>query len=284
MAKEPRRPEDWRDWVRADYEYPEDFENLSRGQRRRAKRRWRRQDQQQRVEWLRDRRGSEPAGPGGLMIGIVFLVIVVIGFGAALPRLLHRDDAERPSVGLLTPATNPTAAPGSSATQSSETTGPSPSDSPASPSASVPTSTTPLPTTSQRVSSADINAASGIVSQWAKLFYTRNPAVETYDQLVGRAGQFTTDAVRSSFTSSGDSTYEALKRTRGTSRVLTATVVAPRPGTAPVDTPVRITRLVTVRVQITGSDPATITVPLLVTLAPQATGWLISDVNGGSGT
>lgn len=282
MAREPKRPEDWRDWVRADYEYPEDFDNLSWAQRRRAKRRWRRQDKQQRVEFLRERRGSEPSGPGGLLIGIVFLVLVVIGFGAALPRLLHRDEADRPSVGILTPATNPTGGvPTGTATDS---TTPSPSDGSVSPSESVPTSTTPLPTTTQRVSSAQINEASTVAGNWAKVFYTRNPAAETYDQLVARAGQYTTDAVTSSFTSSGDSTYEALRSSKGTSRVLKATVVAPRPGTAPVDTPVRITRLVTVRVQITGSDPATITVPLLISLAPQATGWLISDVNGGSGT
>lgn len=283
MAREPRRPEDWRDWVRADYEYPEDFDDLRWSQRRRAKRKWRRRDQQQRVEWLRDRRGSEPAGPGGMVVGIVFLVIVVIGFGAALPRLLHRSESDRPSIGLLTPATNPPGGPTATTTGS---TAPSPSDASASasPSESVPTSTTPLPTTTQRVSSAQINQAGAIAGNWARMFYTRNPAAETYDQLVAKAGRYTTDAVSSSFTSSGDSTYEALRSSKGTSRVLATTVVAPRPGTAPVDTPARITRLVTVRVQITGSDPATISVPLLVTLAPQGTGWLISDVNGGSGT
>jgi hypothetical protein len=284
VAQEPRRPQDWRDWVRADYEYPEDFDDLSRSQRRQAKRRWRRQDQAQRVAWLRDQRGAEPSSPGGLVVAIVFLVIVVIGFGAALPRLLHGDSGDRPSIGLLTPAPNPP--PGASTGPGgpvSETSGPGPTGS-ASPSSQPSSAPTSLPVTSNRASAAQVSAASTVVGAWAKVFYTRNPAIETYEQLVAKAGRYTTDAVSASFTSAGDSTYEALRTSQGTSRVIEAPVTAPRKGTAPVDTPSRITRLVSVKVQVTGSKPATLTVPLLVTVVPQDGDWVISDVNGGAGT
>jgi hypothetical protein len=284
MEQEPRRPEDWRDWVRADYEYPEDFDGLPWGQRRRAKRKWRREDQAQRVAWLRDQRGNEPTSPGGVVIAIVFLAIVVIGFGAALPRLLHGERAERPSVGLLTPAPNVPA--GSSAQTDTWSPESSPAATPTSPEpssqpSSVPTS---LPVTSDRASAAQVSAASQVVGAWARTFYTRNPATETYGQLVARAARYTTSAVADSFTSAGDSTYEALKAAHGSSRVLSATVTAPREGTAPVDTPTRITRLVSIKVQVTGSKPVQLTVPLLLTLVPQDSTWVISDVNGGAGT
>ncbi len=285
MAQEPKRPQDWRDWVRADYEYPDDFDDLSWSQRRRARRKWRRQDQAQRVAWLRDRRGEEPAGPGGVVVVIVLLAVVVIGFGAALPRLLHSDSGgDRPSIGLLTPAPNASAGatngPGGPVSGS---TGPGANGS-GTRSSSPSTTPTPLPVTTKRVSAAQVSAAGGVVNAWATVFYTRNPATETYEQLVAKAGRYTTDAVSTSFITAGDSTYEALRTSHGTSRVLAAPVTAPRRGTAPVDTPSRISRLVSVKIQVTGSKPATLTVPLLVTLVPQNGDWVISDVNGGAGT
>lgn len=283
MAQEPRKPEHWRDWVRADYEYPEDFEDLSRSERRRAKKRWRREDHAQRVAWLRDQRGSEPAGPGGVVVAIVFLVIVVIGFGAALPRLLHGDRADRPSIGLLTPAPAPPPNQTTGSSEPSSTTAP-PSTT-AAPSSETPSSApTSYPVLSDRASAAQVAAASAVVSSWAKAFYTRNPASETYADLVAKAGRYTTKAVTDSFSSAGDSTYGALKAAHGSSRVLAAPVSGPRPGTAPVDTPSRITRLVSIKIQVTGSKPAQLTVPLMLTLVPQGSGWVISDVNGGTGT
>ncbi len=282
MAQEPRKPQDWRDWVRTDYEYPDDFDDLTWSQRRRARRKWRRQDQAQRVAWLRDRRGEEPAGPGGVVVAIVLLAVVVIGFGAALPRLLHSDSGgDRPSVGLLTPAPNSAGATGGPGGPVSESSG---QGATGTPSISPSPAPTPLPVTTNRVSAAQVAAAGGVVNAWATVFYTRNPATETYEQLVAKAGRYTTDAVSTSFITAGDSTYEALRTSHGTSRVLAAPVTAPRKGTAPVDTPSRISRLVTVKIQVTGSKPATLTVPLLVTLVPQNGDWVISDVNGGAGT
>ncbi|HEY2985872.1 MAG TPA: hypothetical protein VGJ38_17070 [Jatrophihabitantaceae bacterium] len=275
----PREPESWRDWIRADYEYPEDFGTLSRAQRRRAKRSWRREDQAQRMAWLREHRQAEPAGPGGVLVAIVFLAIVILGFGGALPRLLHHGKADRPPVGLLTPAASaPVDPPSAPATSAAPSWTSPPSVTPTSPSPKA------LPTATQRATAGDVAAASRVAGLWARSFYTRNPAKETYEQLVTKAARYMTPEVKASFIAAGDSTYQALKNAHGTSRVLAVPVSAPRPGTAPVDTPRRITRLVTVNVQITGTKPVQITVPLRVTLIRQDTTWLVSDVDGGAGT
>jgi hypothetical protein len=50
-----------------------------------------------------------------------------------------------------------------------------------------------------------------------------------------------------------------------------------------VDTPSRITRLVTVTIDTTGKGARRFTLPLLVTVIPQDGRWVISAVNGGTG-
>ncbi|GAA3126962.1 hypothetical protein GCM10010530_55400 [Kribbella aluminosa] len=118
---------------------------------------------------------------------------------------------------------------------------------------------------------------------WANLFYARTPARETYEQLVARAAQYTTSELATTFSSAGDATYDALKADGGTSRVVSVTVTSPHPDTAPVDTPTRITRLVTVKVATTGKRAAQFDVPLLVTVVPDGERWSVSAVDGGTG-
>ncbi|HYU04099.1 MAG TPA: hypothetical protein VEL02_09680 [Jatrophihabitantaceae bacterium] len=228
------------------------------------------------MQWLRERRQAEPASPVGVLVAVILLVVVVLGIGGFGPRLLHGGKAERPSVGLLTPA-NPSAA-----VPSSEISSPSPASS-ASASSPRP-SATPPPVMKARASAADITAASRVAVNWGRAFYTRRPATETYQQLVDRTRSYMTSAVAASFASAGDPTYEALKKAHGTSRVVTITSVQPRAGTAPVDTPSRITRLLTLKIQITGARPVQISLPLMITLTGGKSHWLVSDVNGGTGT
>jgi hypothetical protein len=183
---------------------------------------------------------------------------------------LGNDDAKQP-VGLLTPG-NPLPLP----------TDPAAS---ASPSVTSPVSeglTTPPLQTATPPSTA-IATSTAIVAAWARKFYTRDPASETYEQLVSSASQYMTADLASSFVAQGDSTYDALKADGGRSQVVSAAVVTPKEGDAPADTPTRISRLVTVVIDITGKDPQKITVPLVVTLVQQDAKWVISDVDGGTG-
>jgi hypothetical protein len=196
---------------------------------------------------------------------------VVLGIGGGLPRLLNGDSEGQGPVGLLTPAAPGTNVPQPSQTGSSgESSGPAPSD-------------TPPPVQTQRPGAAETASANETAKNWANLFYTRSPAAETYDQLVDRAAQFTTSELASSFSSAGDATYDALSTAGGVSKVVSVSVAAPRPDTAPVDTPTRITRLLTVKVATTGTGAAQFDLPLLVTVIPEGDRWVVSAVNGGTG-
>lgn len=238
-------------------------EGTSRRQRRRE------DAARQRAE-LRDRRRSEPASPAGVIAVIILLAIIVLGVGGGLPRLFGRDSGEGP-VGLLSPSAPQLSEPGSAQPSASEPPGAS----------SEPLSTPPPQT--QRPGAEATAAADSTARSWANLFYKRTPATESYEQLVDRATQFTTPELADSFSSAGDATYDALRTAGGSSKVLSVTTVTPRPDTAPTDTPTRITRLVTVKVQTTGKGAGTFDVPLLVTVVRDGQPWLVSAVDGGTG-
>jgi hypothetical protein len=271
-TRRPDQPANWRDVIRADYDYPDDIDELSRRERRKAKRAWRRDDQAQRMVWLRERRQAEPTSPVAVVVAVVILAIVVLGIGGGLPRILRGEKPESRNVGLLTPSLPP---------GQPDTTG---QPGGTTPSVLSPTSTSSIPPVlTERPSASATTAASDVTTSWARAFYTRDPTVETYDELVAKTAQFMTAEVASSFVAAGDSTYDALKADRGKSTIVSVAVAAPRPDSAPVDTPTRISRLVTVTIDVSGKQPGRITLPLVVTLTPQGSQWVISDVNGGSG-
>lgn len=273
-APGPRLPRSWRDSVLQSNDYADETEQMSRRERRREKSARRREDHAQRMAWLREQRRSEPASPAGLIAVVVLLAIVLLGLGGGLPRLFRGDESSKEPIGLLTPADGP---------EDSSEAPSSPPSSPTTTAASRPVPANTLPVVTQRPSAQSTAAANRVVHDWASVFYTRNPAGESYPELVARATKYTTAQVADSFKSAGDSTYEALRAAGGTSRVTNAPAGAPRPGIAPVDTPTRITRLVTVSVDVTGRQPAKLKVPLLVTVVWENGRWVISDVNGGTG-
>lgn len=231
----------------------------------------RRQHAARQRQELRDRRRSEPASPVGVIAVIVLLAIIVLGVGGGLPRLFGRK-SDSGSVGLLTPTAPQVSQPGNQ-NQSSAPQGSS---------SSSEVLTTPPPQT-ESPGAAATTAVDTTARSWANLFYKRTPASETYEELVGRAAQFTTPELAQSFASAGDSTYEALRTSGGTSTVLSVKITKPKPDSAPTDTPTRITRLITVQVRTTGKQAATFDVPLLVTVVRDNERWLVGSVDGGTG-
>ncbi|MFF1820454.1 hypothetical protein ACFVWG_24330 [Kribbella sp. NPDC058245] len=221
--------------------------------------------------YLRDQRRNEPASPIGVIAVIVLLAILVLGIGGGLPRLLNGGSKEREPVGLLTPNGAGTQLPLEPSQTSATSQGTTSS-----------ALTTPPPVT-ERPGAQQTAAADEVSRSWANVFYARTPVTETYGQLVDRAEQYTTSELAATFSSAGDATYDALKADGGVSRVVSVNVAAPRPDTAPVDTPNRITRLVTVKVATTGKRAAQFDIPLLVTVVPEGNRWLVSAVDGGTG-
>ncbi|GAB3818384.1 hypothetical protein [Kribbella italica] len=269
----PDEPSGWRDVMSTDYSYPDELDDLGRNERRKAKRSWRRDDHAQRMAWLRDQRRTEPTSPVTVIVVVVILAIIVLGFGGGLPRLLGRDDSPEQDVGLLAPSPQPERpAPTGDPSQNTPSAVLTPS-----------TSVSTPPILTERPSAVATSAATDVIAVWARTFYTRDPSAESYADLVTKTGPYITNEVGESLTEAGDSTYEALKTDGGKSTVADVTVTAPRPDSAPVDTPTRISRLVTITIDITGKRPNRIQLPLVVTMIPEGAVWVVSDLNGGAG-
>jgi hypothetical protein len=268
----PDAPDGWRSLMSSDYDYPDEMNELDSRERRRARKNWRRDDHAQRMAWLRDQRQAEPTSPIALVVLVVIVAIVVLGIGGGLPRLLggkSKDDGA--PISLLTPGRS-VVLPTAPSTQLSQPTEP--------PTTAL---TTPPPQT-QRPSSEATALATDVVGAWARAFYTRDPAAESYAALVDKSAKYMTAEVAASFKSAGDPTYDALKNDGGKSTVLAAPVSAPSPNAeAPVNTPERITRFVKVTIDVTGKHAQRFDVPLLVTLVNQNGTWLVSEVSGGTG-
>lgn len=268
----PDEPSSWRDVVRSDYSYPDEIDDLRRGERRRAKRAWRRNDHAQRMAWLREQRQAEPTSPATVIVAVVILAIVVLGLGGGLPRLLGKEEPSGPDVGLLTPSLppdrpEPASSPGTT------------SSGPLSPATRI--STPPVLT--ERPAGPAVAAAADVATKWARTFYTRDPSAESYSALVARTDPYISDEVGASLSAAGDSTYEGLKADGGKSTVVSVAVDLPRPESAPVDTPNRISRLLTIVIDVSGKRPDRIVLPLVITLVPEGAVWVVSDLNGGAG-
>jgi hypothetical protein len=270
----PQTPDGWRSLMSTDYDYPEEVDELSGRERRRAKKNWRRDDHAQRMAWLRSQRQAEPTSPAVIVALVVLLAIVILGLGGGLPRLLGgKGSDDGAPIGLLTPGRSVVLPTAPSNSQPGDETS----------AVATPTLTTPPPQT-QRPSAESTALATDVVGAWARAFYTRDPAAESYAALVSRCAKYMTQEVAASFTSAGDPTYDALKNDGGKSTVISAPVGAPRANAdAPVDTPGRITRFVKVTIDVTGKHAQRFDVPLLVTLVNQNGQWVISEVSGGTG-
>jgi hypothetical protein len=253
--------------------HPQDLSPLRRRAQRQARKDRTKDVHLQRMARLRDQRQAEPSSPVPVIVAIVLLAIIVFGFGFGLPRLFGGDDKGAAPLRLLTPEA-PLEVPTSGQTHQTDPSG----------SSSLPSSDISAPpVVTERPSSSAIASATQVADGWARGFYTRNPAAETYDQLLAKVQRLMTTEVVEDLAAAGDPTYEALLADRGTSTVVAVQVSAPRPGAAPVDTPTRISRLVTVTINVTGNRPDRITLPQLLTLNSQDGQWVISDVNGGVG-
>ncbi|WP_432951316.1 hypothetical protein ACQPXM_41190 (plasmid) [Kribbella sp. CA-253562] len=267
MTQDPQRPNDWRDLLNPDYDYSDEILDTESGRgRRRNKRRWRKADRQNRAAWIREeRRNQEPVSPGAMLGAVVVVIALVFSAAYVVPKWFTKDEPARGSddgggVTILRPTE---AATGGPIVQ---------------PSSSV----TSSPTTSAPVLQA--SQVDGILQTWAKQFYARQPAVETYDALVDRMEPYFTDDVQESLKEAGDPTYDALATDQGASRVRQVTITAPpATGGAPADTPTRVTRLLVAQIQVTGKRPARFELRALVTVVPDRGSWRISSIAGKTG-
>lgn len=276
QERRPGRPDDWRDLLDTKYDYPDELltEDLSRKQRRRGKKQWRKEDRAQRAAWIRDaRRDQEPTSPAVILVAVVVLVLVVLGASYAVPKWFTGDNGEE-GVTLLKP-TEPAAG---GITNRSPAPSPAPTKSPASTSSLAPTFTPTIP------AQLTPSTAGDMLLDWTREFYTRRPAQETYTELVNRLSPYLTDGVAETLKEAGDPTYDALGDSGGASRVgEVAITYPPKNGGAPADTPTRVTRRVIAQIIISGREPARFDLRALVTVVPDRGTWRVSAIAGATG-
>lgn len=256
-SQDPKTPDRWADLLDPRYDFPDEIKGLPRGQRRRAKKEHRKGDLEARKQWILDQRqrSKEPQsaarGPGALLV-IVLLVAAVY-----FVSQLGEDEADEAS---------PTAT-----AQSTEQASSEPAETPA----------------AEAVPVADINAgqtADEVLLAWAAQFYNRAPGESgpDYGAFLSESTPWMTQALFENLRDNGDSTYDYLAQTGGSTTLVNATASAPPEGAAPVDTETRATRVLTIttRLDVEGTSEE-ITTPLLVELAYYNDQWLVASIAGG---
>lgn len=253
---DPKTPDRWTDLLDPRYDFPDEIKELPRSQRRRAKKEHRQGDLEARKQWILDQRqrSKEPQsaarGPGALLV--ILLLVGAVYFVSQLGE----DEAGEAS---------PT-----EATQTVEQ--------PDLPSAETPAA--------DAESEADLETASAdeILLAWAAKFYNRAPGESgpDYGAFLSQSTPWMTQALFENLRDNGDSTYDYLAQTGGSTTLVNATSTMPPEGAAPVDTETRATRVLTIttRLDVEGTSEE-LTTPLLVELAHYNGQWFVASIAGG---
>lgn len=122
--EEPQTPQGWRDLLRASHQYPEEFKNVGRRQRRRAKKVWRQESRDRSSTWVREQREREPLA-GGIALTVLLIMFVTFAiaakFGTAEEK--HSDSTSSPHPSDTIPA--PPAKPSYSSPEVNDSSSPS---------------------------------------------------------------------------------------------------------------------------------------------------------------
>lgn len=246
-----RTPEGWREWLRAD-ELPDQIAELPFRQRRRAKRAWRSARRDARTRWVKEERRKVPTP-----LSVPIILLVVAGAVAAASWLNSHHD--RDTVQSPPPATH-------SAT-------PSPQDDSPSPAASA-------STTARRPATPD-----GIAKAFVLAYTTRILLQDgTHSAAVKRAAPYASTALVDNLNRHDDVDWNKLVAAQATSATPTQVSINTPAATeefAP-DTPVRVYRDATARIEVKGTDNYTYTrhLTLEVSRADVGQPWMVTRVLG----
>ncbi|WP_411078261.1 hypothetical protein [Streptomyces sp. cmx-10-25] len=252
-----RSPQQWRDLLSTGYDYPEETEEGRRGRRRRARRAYRKSERGRTKEWIEQERRREPIGARAALA--VVLVLLAVGVLA------------RVGPGWLT---------GRGAPASSVATAPSPTV-PGTPPASDGGDDKPAPTVSSSPSaSADLSAPDSVAEEFVRHYLTRNPPEDQdHTAAVERAAPWATEALTVNLARSDDPAWGRLVSRGGVSTV-SAVTVKPAGQQLPVDTPLRVWRTVTAKVDVVGYTTYTETTTLQVEVINDGENWRVSRILG----
>ncbi|MGW0121718.1 hypothetical protein [Streptomyces sp. NPDC003327] len=259
MAKEEeeRTPQQFRELLRSQYEYPEDVED-QRGRRRRRTRRASRKDERARTaQWIEQERRREPiSSRAALLLVVALLAIGVLGrYGPGW--ITGRDDAASKIAATATASATPSGTDNKPAG--------SPSITPPTPSATPP---------------ADLSDPDTVAAEFVRHYLTRNPPVdEDHTAAVRRAAPWASAALVRNLAGHDDPAFGRLVSRGGVATVSTVTV-KPADTRLPGDTPLRVWRTVTAKVDIVGYTTYSETTTLQTELITDGTGWRVNRILG----
>ncbi|MGK5543370.1 hypothetical protein ACSNOH_01295 [Streptomyces sp. URMC 127] len=238
QERKPSSAQEWRDLLKARYDYPEEAKEGTRRQRRRARKAYRRRDRERRQEWIREERRKEPVTAGGALLLVVLLLLVGLG----VKGWSGSSDTSTGAAASSRPA------PSHSALQSTPSAMPS-----TAPAASKPSSPPPSPPASlSENSTPDVRQAESVVDQWVRQYLTRNPPVdETHEGPVRRAAPWASSALTDNLLHHTDPAWDILV-SRGGIATVTDVKITPAGGGLPPDNPLRVWRTAAAEIKVHG--------------------------------
>ncbi|MGW6569960.1 hypothetical protein [Streptomyces sp. NPDC054975] len=250
-----RTPQEWRELLRTTYDYPEEVNEGRRRQRRRARRAYRQSERRRTAEWISRERRREPITAAGalLVVAVVLAMGLLARFGPDWIR------GERDSGAGKVTATQPAASPSDDGKPGAA------SPPPASPSPSV---------------SADLSDPEKVAEQFVRHYLTRTPpGDQDHTAAVLRAQPWATPGLVENLANHDDPAFDRLVSRGGVSTVSTVKV-EPAGQSLPVDTPVRVWRKVTAKVDVEGYTNYSETTTLETELTNTGAGWRVSRILG----
>ncbi|MER7112256.1 hypothetical protein [Streptomyces sp. NPDC000229] len=252
----PSSPEDWRELLRTQYDYPDDLvpEGSGRKARRRAKKEWREADRESRKAYVRGLREREPASPGGIIVLLVAL-LVIGGVASWLFPKYSQDDAKPADHVQASPTAN--AGAGSSSGAAGQ---PAASASPSGP-------------------AVDLSEPDGVSAAFIKAYLTRDPVKDQGPQAsVERAEPWMTKSLRENLVAHPDPDYQRLV-IRGGVATVGKVEVAEAGDELPVDIPkVRAFREVRASITVKEWETETEVRTLHLELVYTKQGWLVARI------
>ncbi|MBF6050158.1 hypothetical protein GO001_34150 [Streptomyces sp. NRRL B-1677] len=264
----PSSAQEWRDLLKARYDYPDEAKDGTLRQRRRARKAYRRRDRERRQEWIREERQKEPVTAGGALLLVALLLLVGLGVkwwsGSSSDTSASAEASARPS-------------PSPSALQSAPPGMPMPSMAPAAPKPSSPSP----PASLSENSSPDVRQAESVVDQWVRQYLTRNPPVdETHEGPVRRAAPWASAALTDNLLHHTDPAWDILV-SRGGIATVTDVKITPAGGDLPPDNPLRVWRNAAAEIKVHGYTDYTETRTLRTEVMLSGEGkWQITRVLG----
>ncbi|TLQ38872.1 hypothetical protein [Streptomyces marianii] len=259
MGKNERTPDEWRE-ILDSFEYPEEVRKTKgRRGRREAKREHREAVRRRTKEWVREERRRDPIRPAGALIIVV--VILGLGLGARYvwPSLLGGDDKG----GSVTATASPT--PGAQ------------DDKPTAAGTSAPSA----PPSSSASAAVDLDDPDHVAEEFVRLYLTRNPPKDgDHTASVLRAEPYMRPALVENLAAQADQAWNKLVSRGGIATVRTVKV-EPAGTDLPVDTPIRVWRKTTAKIDVEGYEDYSETTVLQVELTNgDGTGWRVSRILG----